>query len=108
MFKIMDDTIKKPSHISGLAGPGSAAPVAGGPYLGEQGVLAAGLQRGIVPVLHGQPAVDVEARHEVGLAGLRVLQALRDEGRAPLGQQQELLDALRGSIHWTIVNSGHM
>ena len=67
-----------------------------GPYLGEQGVLAAGLQRGVVPVLHGQPAVDVEAGHEVGLAGLRVLQALRDEGGASLGQQQELFDVLCG------------
>ena len=45
-------------------------------------------------MLHGQPAVDVEAGHEVGLTGLRVLQALRDEGGAPLGQQQELFDAL--------------
>jgi len=65
-----------------------------GQYLGEQGVLAAGLQGRVVPVLHGQPAVDVEAGHEVGLAGLRVLQALRDEGGTPLGQQQELFDTL--------------
>ena len=47
-------------------------------------------------MLHGQPAVDVEAGHEVGLAGLRVLQALRDEGGASLGQQQELFDVLCG------------
>lgn len=45
-------------------------------------------------MLHGQTSVDVESRHEVGLAGLRVLQALSDEGGAAFGQQQELLYAL--------------
>lgn len=47
-------------------------------------------------MLHGQAAVDVEARHEVGFAGLGVLQALGDEGGATLGQQQELLHMLEG------------
>lgn len=38
-------------------------------------------------MLHRQASVDVEAGHEVWLTGLRVLQALSDEGRAALGQQ---------------------
>lgn len=47
-------------------------------------------------MFHGQASVDVKPGHDVGLAGLGVLQALRDEGRAPFGQQQELLYALEG------------
>ena len=47
-------------------------------------------------MFHSQSAVDVEAGHEVGLTGLRVLQALGDEGRAALGQQQVLLYILGG------------
>lgn len=45
-------------------------------------------------MLHSQASVNVEAWHEVGLARLRVLQTLGNESRAPLGQQQELLDML--------------
>lgn len=52
-------------------------------------------------MLHGQASVDVEPWHEVGLAGLRVLQALGDESRALLGQQQELLDVLPTGVHKT-------
>lgn len=48
-------------------------------------------------MLHGQASVDVKPGHDVGLAGLGVLQALCDEGRAPFGQQQELLYALEGA-----------
>lgn len=47
-------------------------------------------------MLHGQAPVDVEARHEAGLAGLGVFQALGDKGCATLGEQQELLNVLRG------------
>lgn len=63
-------------------------------YLGEDSVLAAGIQGRVVSVLHSQASVNVEAWHEVGLARLRVLQTLGNESRAPLGQQQELLDML--------------
>lgn len=70
-------------------------------YLTEHGVLAAGVQRRVVSVLHGQTSVDVEARHEVWLTGLRVLQALNDEGGAPFGQQQELFYALEGAKEHT-------
>lgn len=48
-------------------------------------------------MFHGQTSVDVESGHEVWLTGLRVLQALCDEGRAAFGQQQELLYALGGA-----------
>lgn len=50
----------------------------GWPYLGEDSVLADGVECRIVTVLHGQTPVDVESRHEIGLAGLRVLEALGD------------------------------
>lgn len=49
-------------------------------YLTKHSVLAAGVQRGVVSVLHGQTPVDVETGHEVWLAGLGINQALRDEG----------------------------
>lgn len=45
-------------------------------------------------MLHSQASVNIEPRHEIGLAGLRVLQTLGNESCAPLGQQQELLDML--------------
>lgn len=45
-------------------------------------------------MLHSQASVNIEPWHEVGLAGLRVLQTLGNESCAPLGQQQELLDML--------------
>lgn len=70
-------------------------------YLIEHGVLAAGVQRRVVSVLHGQASVDVELGHEVWLPGLGVLQALRDEGRAAFGQQQELFYALEGAKEHT-------
>lgn len=41
-----------------------------GQYLGEDSILAAGVQGRVVPVLHGQAPVNVEPWHEVGLAGL--------------------------------------
>ena len=62
----------------------------------KDGLLAAGIQRGVVFVLHSQSAVDVETGHGGGTTGLRVLQALGDEGRAALGQQQVLLYTLGG------------
>lgn len=69
-------------------------------YLGEHSVLAAGVQRGVISVLHSQTSVDVETGHKVWLAGLRVDEALRDQGRAAFGQQQELLYSLEGTrIH---------
>lgn len=52
-------------------------------------------------MLHGQASVNVESRHEVGLAGLRVLQTLGNESCALLGQQQELLDVLPTGTHKT-------
>ncbi len=64
-------------------------------YLSEDSIFTRGVQSGIVTVLHGKATVDVKAGHEVRLTGLRVLQALGDEGRATLGQQQELLYALK-------------
>lgn len=66
-------------------------------YLSENSIFACEVQSGIVPVLHGKATVDVKAGHEVRLTGLRVLQALGDERRATLGQQQELLYALNTS-----------
>lgn len=45
-------------------------------------------------MLHSQASINIEPRHEIGLAGLRVLQTLGNESCAPLGQQQELLDML--------------
>lgn len=66
-------------------------------YLSKHSVLAAGVQRRVISMLHGQTPVDVETGHEVWLAGLRVGEALRDEGRATLGQQQELLYPLVGT-----------
>lgn len=66
-------------------------------YLSEDSIFTRGVQSGVVTVLHGKATVDVKAGHEVRLTGLRVLQALGDEGRAALGQQQELLYALQGS-----------
>lgn len=64
-------------------------------YLSEDSVFTRGVQSGIVTVLHGKATVDVKAGHEVRLTSLRVLQALGDEGRATLGQQQELLYTLK-------------
>lgn len=58
-------------------------------------------------MLHGQTSVDVESRHEVGLAGLRVLQALSDEGGAAFGEQQELFDVLRATNKHTGLMSFH-
>lgn len=49
-------------------------------YLIQNSVLAAGVQRRVVSVLHGKTSVDVQPGHEVWLTGLRVLQALCDEG----------------------------
>lgn len=72
-----------------------------GQYLGEDSVLAAGVQGRVVPVLHGQASVNVEPWHEVGLAGFRVLQTLGNESCALLGQQQELLDVLPTGMHKT-------
>lgn len=66
-------------------------------YLSEDSIFTRGVQSGAVTVLHGKTTVDIKARHEVRLTGLRVLQALGDEGRAALGQQQELLYALQSS-----------
>lgn len=83
--------MKPQTHLS--CRPGAAQTF----YLAEHGVLAAGVHRRIISVLHGQTSVDVESRHEVRLAGLRVLQALSDEGGAAFGQQQELLYALDGA-----------
>lgn len=65
-----------------------------GQYLGEDSVLAAGVQCRVVSVLHSQASVNIKPWHEIGLAGLRVLQTLGNESCAPLGQQQELLDML--------------
>lgn len=57
-------------------------------------------------MLHSQASVNVEAWHEVGLARLRILQTLGNESRAPLGQQQELLDVLpRGKFKMSQVPS---
>lgn len=66
-------------------------------YLSKHSVLAAGVQRRVISMLHGQTSVDVETGHKVWLAGLRVNEALRDEGRATFGQQQELLYPLEGT-----------
>lgn len=66
-------------------------------YLSEDSIFTRGVQSGVVTVLHGKATVDVKAGHEVRLTGLRVLQALGDEGRATLGQQQELLYTLQSS-----------
>lgn len=68
------------------------------PYLGEDGVLAAGVQLRVGAVVAGQLPVDVELGHGGRRAALRALQALRDEGRALLGQQQERLHALAGDV----------
>lgn len=66
-------------------------------YLIEHSVLATRVQRRVVSVLHRQTSVDVKSGHEVWFTGLRVLEALGDEGRSALGQQQELLYALEGA-----------
>lgn len=68
-------------------------------YLSKHSVLAAEVQRRVISMLHGQTPVDVQTGHKVWLAGLRVDEALRDEGRAALGQQQELLYPLEGTKH---------
>lgn len=47
-------------------------------YLSKDGVFAAGVETRVVTVLHGQAAVDVEAGHEAGFIGLRVLQTLNN------------------------------
>lgn len=68
-------------------------------YLSEDSIFTCGVKSGIVTVLHGKVSVDVKAGQEVRLTGLRVLQALGDEGGATLGQQQELLYVLRAAQH---------
>lgn len=47
-------------------------------------MFAAGVDGGVVAVLHGQAAVDIEAGHEAGFTGLRILQTLNNESRATL------------------------
>lgn len=66
-------------------------------YLSKNSVFAGEVKAGVVSVLHGQTAVNIEARHEVRLAGFRIFEALDDEGWAPLGQKQELLYTLESS-----------
>lgn len=39
-------------------------------YLTKDGVFAAGVEAGVVAVLHGLAAVDVEAGHEAGFTRL--------------------------------------
>ena len=83
-FRFWDATLSPEQH----------GPFQEGHYLGEDSILAAGVQGRVVSVLHSQASVNIEPRHEIGLAGLRVLQTLGNESCAPLGQQQELLDML--------------
>lgn len=64
------------------------------PYLGEDGVPAAGVQRGVSTVLPGQVPVDVQLWQGVRGGALRGPETVGDEGCALLGQQQERLHAL--------------
>lgn len=53
-------------------------------YLSKDSIFARGVQTRVVTVLHSEATVYVKAGHKVRLTGLRVLQALGDEGRAAL------------------------
>lgn len=65
--------------------PEQQRPFPEGQYLGEDSILAAGVQGRVVSVLHSQASVNIEPWHEIWLAGLRVLQTLGNESCAPLG-----------------------